>query len=133
MANAECLKNVRVCKELKQRYTTVVISQIDESSPINRTQNCLRFVITARLLSLGLAMRLGKMSQIMRLIENEFTQTYRFVMRCLALRTFYGWSHGHRPTGFLAQGDSGVGLESGARSSPDSSGSPQRCDAVAAI
>ncbi|MEN9444604.1 MAG: hypothetical protein RIS47_1494 [Bacteroidota bacterium] len=39
--------------------------------------------------------------------------------------------HGRRPTGAIAQRVYGVGLESGARSSPDSSGSPQQCDAIA--
>ncbi|MEN9444767.1 MAG: hypothetical protein RIS47_1657 [Bacteroidota bacterium] len=39
--------------------------------------------------------------------------------------------HGHRPTGTMVWPDYGVGLESGARSSPDSSGSPQQADAVA--
>ncbi len=40
--------------------------------------------------------------------------------------------HGRRPTGAFAPRIYGVDLESGARSSPDSSGSPQRRDAVAA-
>jgi hypothetical protein len=38
--------------------------------------------------------------------------------------------HGHRPTGGFAQPDYGLGLESGARPSPDSSGSPQQGDAI---
>jgi hypothetical protein len=39
--------------------------------------------------------------------------------------------HGRRPTGRLAQPDYGLRLESGARPSPDSSGSPQQGDAIA--
>jgi hypothetical protein len=39
--------------------------------------------------------------------------------------------HGHRPTDTFAQPDYGLNLESGARSSPDSSGSPQQYDAIA--
>jgi hypothetical protein len=39
--------------------------------------------------------------------------------------------HGRRPTARFAQPDYGLGLESGARSSPDSSGSPQQGDAMA--
>ncbi|MEN9445005.1 MAG: hypothetical protein RIS47_1896 [Bacteroidota bacterium] len=39
--------------------------------------------------------------------------------------------HGRRPTGGFAQRDYGLRLESGVRSSPDSSGSPQQGDAIA--
>jgi hypothetical protein len=39
--------------------------------------------------------------------------------------------HGRRPTTAFAQLEAGVGLESDARPSPDSSGSPQQTDAIA--